>query len=1037
MQPFISSQVKPPLPDHPALEATPKSPERLARQEAFFQGGAPLDPRVKAATLGPSGPLFDVGRLDLRASAFPLWVFPMAAGQRVAVQTRGLSPGGDSVVHLLWKETNREVAFDDDGAPEAGASMFSYTAEHQGTYVILIRAYATEDDGTCDLLVDGAVVLRGVPFGGSSVPVYPGRTLQAVLLNDGQGEDPWPPAGRAATDTLLLMVEAQTGSLLSLDDDSGVELGSALQVGPGQVVAILGAPHPAAAGSARLVFNDVAGGDTDGDGLGDRLEEALCLCNGQLREACGFNCTGEVNPQDTDGDGISDGEEVLGAHRPGFPQLFPRWGADPRHKDLWVEIDLAHWEDDTSAPPVIHHGRTLTAKEAHDAARVFGQLTRMENPDGQAGIRLHLDVGHACGTGSSGIDEVCGDLCAYDQEGRRRCGQSSYRGRATSRLDNLSRQRRHLFHVAVADCLVSGQAPGAPADHLEYDCNRWSALVHELGHNFGLAHYGARETGGGNCKPNYPSLMNYAYSDRFNGGRQIQFSSGSLIGVGDLDPLAGIDETAPFGGDLDVGWLAARPFYYDLYDCDSDGLGCKVDFNRDGRLDPSVRAHLSPMPGYGFICEGDHGNAWGSENVEDLQASGGPAAVEMLRHQPPGSSERVLYLMAPVRHEDGAQLWLNYTPQQAGAWEGWRSLEAGPLRKDTQPAALLRRFGDKEKSWIFVTAAGPAPIRVLELDEAGEISEPTVVPGQPVGLQARDVSVAEVGDDLWLVVRDDSPAGGDLVYATQHTAAGWSESFTSLMVEGRALRSLVTPALTAAPDGRVYLVSADPDPLPTTGPPGRLHLFGGAAGTSWYQFDDLELEGLRFEDGQAGHQHELWARPAMVFVPHLDGAGQPLDQGRGYLALWWNRGTRTRYLWTWGRLDQHHADFTLGRWQHYEAYGYTDAVAGSSPALVVRQGGKLSAFISQSERFAGLVRHVPNADGVPDVPSADTPGRSLVLRDHDDHIPLRENLCWSLNWDCSARCQDLNAPCEGETKTTHPEEVHCLLPHSVLDDEVP
>ena len=658
----------------------------------------------------------------------------------------------------------------------------------------------------------------------------------------------------------------------------------------------------------------------------------------------------------------------------------------------------------------------------------------MNNPDGEDGISLHLDVGHACGVGSSGVDEVCGALCAWDPEARRRCGQSAYRGRETSRLDNLTWQRRHLFHVAVADCLISGQAPGAPADHLEYDCNRFSALAHELGHNMGLAHYGARETGGGNCKPNYPSLMNYAYSDRFNGGRQIQFSAGELVSSGELDPLAGIDETRPLSADSDLRWLAARPFYYDLFDCAPDGRGCKVDFNRDGQLDPSVRAHLSPMPGYGFICEGDHGNAWGSENVENLQVSGGPTAVELLRRQASELSVQALYLLAPVAQEGGARLWINHTVQASGGWEGWRPVDLGVFRQDTQPTALRRRSGDEEEAWIFVTSAGFAPIQLLVLDQAGEISGPFVVPGQPSGLSARDVSVAEVGGDLWLVVRDDSLDGGDLVYGTRHTAAGWSGSFTPLMVEQRALRSLVTPALTWASDGRVYLASADPDPLPTSGPPGRVHLHGSTVGREFARFDDLELEGLRFEDGQADHQHELWSRPAMAFVPHLDGAGQPLDQGRGYLALWWNRGTRTRYLLTWGRLDQHGAEFTLGRWQHYEAYGYTDAVAYSSPALVVRQGGKLSAFISQSDRSAGLVRHIPNADGVPDVPLADEPERALVLRDHDDHVPLRENLCWSLNWDCADRCQDLRAGCEGETKTTHPEEeVRCLLPHTPLD----
>ena len=377
-RPFLSSQAKPPAPARPDLEPVAGSAQRLMAQAAFFQGRGALDPRAKAAALGPIGPAIDVGQRDLRAGPISLLPLTLAAGQRVTVQTRDLSEGGDTVVHLFWREGDREVAFDDDGGQEAGASMFSHVAERAGAYVILIRAYATGDEGRCDLLVDGELKLRGAPFGGSSVPVAPGRTLQVVLLNDGQAQDPWPPTRHAATDTLLLVVDGETGALAQLDDDSGVELGSALQAGAGQV-AIIGAPHPASAGSARLVVNDVASGDMDGDGLGDRLEQELCLCSGGLVEACGFNCTGEVNPQDTDGDGVSDGEEVLGAERPGFPQLLPRWGANPRHKDLWVEIDLAQWTDET----IESAGAALRSDPQHRGGSQRGAALRAPHTDEQ------------------------------------------------------------------------------------------------------------------------------------------------------------------------------------------------------------------------------------------------------------------------------------------------------------------------------------------------------------------------------------------------------------------------------------------------------------------------------------------------------------------------------------------------------------------------------------------------------------------------------------------------------------------------------
>jgi len=79
------------------------------------------------------------------------------------------------------------------------------------------------------------------------------------------------------------------------------------------------------------------------------------------------------------------------------------------------------------------------------------------------------------------------------------------------------------------------------------------------------------------------------------------------------------------------------------------------------------------------------------------------------------------------------------------------------------------------------------------------------------------VSVTERNGDLLLAVRDDAGDGGDRVYLTRHTPAGWSKAFVGLGAEGKPLRSTVTPALAAGPNGRLYVLTGDPDP-----PPGSL-----------------------------------------------------------------------------------------------------------------------------------------------------------------------------------------------------------------------
>ena len=112
------------------------------------------------------------------------------------------------------------------------------------------------------------------------------------------------------------------------------------------------------AGRFRVALDDWYDADTDHDGLSDSIEAQLGLCDGKVASipsssaAVGFPCstweqvlshTNTSDPRDTDGDGISDYAEVLGSDRGGSSsdadQTFPLWGADPRHKDLFIEVD--------------------------------------------------------------------------------------------------------------------------------------------------------------------------------------------------------------------------------------------------------------------------------------------------------------------------------------------------------------------------------------------------------------------------------------------------------------------------------------------------------------------------------------------------------------------------------------------------------------------------------------------------------------------------------------------------------------------------
>src|SRR5690606_18912976 len=62
----------------------------------------------------------------------------------------------------------------------------------------------------------------------------------------------------------------------------------------------------------------------------------------------------------------------------------PAWGADPRHKDVFVELD---WDAAFASNP-------FTEADAIAAAAMFaeGDAADLHNPDGLDGVRLHIDM---------------------------------------------------------------------------------------------------------------------------------------------------------------------------------------------------------------------------------------------------------------------------------------------------------------------------------------------------------------------------------------------------------------------------------------------------------------------------------------------------------------------------------------------------------------------------------------------------------------------------------------------------------------------
>jgi len=240
-----------------------------------------------------------------------------------------------------------------------------------------------------------------------------------------------------------------------------------------------------ASGSYNL---EVEGGDTDGDALPDQWE---------------------TNGVDTDGDGTIDLD-------------LPAMGADPRHKDIFVELDFM--------PP---HRLALEAGRLITTAFADAPVT---NPDGTTGIALHLD---------NGADSVMNPRTGATWGGLSRqnalihqnvlgsigpTGHYDWGPFDALKSTSFESRRAGAFHYAISghghDGRGSGIARDIPSSDLlmtlgagcaaingGVDCTldpmaQAGTLMHELGHNLGLHHGGADDLV---RKPNYLSVMNYAF----------------------------------------------------------------------------------------------------------------------------------------------------------------------------------------------------------------------------------------------------------------------------------------------------------------------------------------------------------------------------------------------------------------------------------------------------------------------------------------------------------------------------------------------
>lgn len=245
---------------------------------------------------------------------------------------------------------------------------------------------------------------------------------------------------------------------------------------------------------------------------------------------------------DADGDGLFDTWETQGVpflDTEGHEQILDlaAMGADPWHKDMFVEID--YMGSDCTLGIICDHDHRPDPDALQLVIDAF-QGAPVTNPDGSSGIALHVDaspesiMNPRTGARWDGLSRA--DALPHQTEiglqPHVNLGPLTPLDAPWVWHDYFTPERRSVFHYAMFVHQLEGSLTGSGASPVQvglpsysvvslggWEDSRGSTLeqagtfMHEFGHLLGLDHGGPNgsPTGALNFKPNYFSVMNYAF----------------------------------------------------------------------------------------------------------------------------------------------------------------------------------------------------------------------------------------------------------------------------------------------------------------------------------------------------------------------------------------------------------------------------------------------------------------------------------------------------------------------------------------------
>jgi hypothetical protein len=549
-------------------------------------------------------------------------VFLMKANQEYLFVADNLSPGSDTILHVLSYPSGAFIAGNDDSTDSLsphGSAVRIQPANVDRTVYLVVRAKPGTPDGTGVFYIarfdsEGFLTLFHFPMSFSAGVVENVGTLKAgthiTTVEENLG----------TLDTIAMVVGGDPSVTLGFDDNDGIDRMSFLRLSSActsNCQIVVGTPQPSIQiaffneneppGPVTVVWDEtVETHDSDRDGLSDELEQLIF-----------------TNPSsgDSDGDGIPDAWEVYGAQyktsalqgagKNGNLMKFPKYGANPSAQDVFVEVDWVPGcpSGDPTCTPAIKDSRRIA--NAASASAVLDLAAGAMS----GAVQAHFDVGIPT-PGSDAVavtDTIYGD---WGGASRLSDDQTTFSSRtpdgnytATVSPDtflgftidqdcftgSIQARQGTFHHLIISDDHTTGRLPTFEQTLFESAACAFvhvndGSIAHELGHNFNLHHGGFPSAPDAdiNCKMNYASVMSYPNqgTDPFAPGYSFgRYQPLVLNGFG-MNESAGLGISPVLEAQI-LNVFNGGPIARGFVDASTGG----IDWNMDGRIEPGfVRA---------------------------------------------------------------------------------------------------------------------------------------------------------------------------------------------------------------------------------------------------------------------------------------------------------------------------------------------------------------------------------------------------------------------------------------------------------------